>query len=103
MKEKDSDFRTYVTILKRFEKPTSALGIDEWVDKHFDHNLQAWDFRYWKPSRVEIVYRRLFDDNDIQQDPHAVIPLLWTYETGQMHYFKNDKNDTSLVLSEQED
>jgi hypothetical protein len=101
--EIDGDFRTYATILKRFEKSTSCLGVQDWLDKHFDNNLQAWDFRYWKPSRVEIVHRRLWDDNDIQEDPHTLNPLLWIYVAGLMvHYFKNDKNDTSLVLSEQE-
>ena len=99
-----TDDKTYVTILKRFEKSTSALGFQDWLDKHFDNDVQAWDFRYWKPSRVEIVYRCLRDDNNIQEDPHALNPLLWTYDDDtDVHYFKDDKNDNSLVLSEQED
>jgi hypothetical protein len=98
----NGDFRTYVTILKRFEKSTSELGVWDWLEKDFDNSTQY--FRCWKPSRVEIVHRRLRDDNDIQEDPHALNPLLWTYVAGlTVQYFNDDKNDSSLVLSDQED
>jgi hypothetical protein len=101
-----TDDKTYVTILKRFEKPTSALGLQDWLSKHFDRDVQGWDFLYWKPTCVEIVYRRLRDDNNIQEDPQTLSPLLWNYTPGlhtDVYYFKDDKSDNSLVLSEQED
>jgi hypothetical protein len=83
-----NDFKNYVTILKRFEKPVSAIGLNDWLDEHFN-NVQNWCVRYWKPSRVEIVYRRLFDDNNIVSDPHVSDRLLWTYWNGE-YYSKDD-------------
>ena len=97
--EKDDfgDYESYVTILKRLEKPVSCIGVQDWLDKHFN-NVQNWCVRYWKPSRAEIVYRCLKDKNNIKEDPHAPDRLLWTYLNGEYK-----KNDNSLVLSEQED
>jgi hypothetical protein len=78
-KTKEED-KNYVTILKRFDKPISAVGLQEWLNKHFN-NVENWCIRYWKPSCVEVVYRRLFDDNDI----NAPTRLVWSYCNGKYY------------------
>jgi hypothetical protein len=89
----DND-KMYVTILKRLEKPVSCIGLQDWIDKYFD-DVQKWDTRSWKPSRVEIVYKCVFDENNIHEDPHTPSPLLWSYTNGQIYKKNDDSEDES--------
>ncbi|CAB4015490.1 Hypothetical predicted protein [Paramuricea clavata] len=71
--EDNITYKQYVTILKRFDKPVSTVGVQKWLDFHFN-NTENWCMKIWKPLHVEIVYKRLFDDNDLE-----LHRLVWAY------------------------